>query len=433
VRFLRIPKFPVVVVVIAVASAVSFAQKKKDLPESAYKLIAVIVTGSDHYKSEDVMGATGLQIGQTVNDAELKDATRILGDSGAFDDIAYTFEYSPQGTKVEWRLKDAPNFVPVRFENFVWFSDQALDDAVHSIVPLFHGELPARGRMADQVTEALQALLAQKAVPGSVDLSRVPEDGPIEALVYSVSGVHIEVRNVEFSGAGPEELPLLKDAAEKLQGGEYLRSALRAQLEKAVLPVYLEHGYLKASFSGPEAKIVESHADEILVDATFGVTPGQQYKMTELALKGNRAVPAETLRKLVSISPDQPVNGVEIEKDVTAIKNFYGKHGFVAATVKSGPEIDDAKGTVRYVLTINEGDLYKMGELEIHGLDDHTTSRLQNQWTLRPGDVYDSSYSQRFLAQVYKEIGDWRVRVDETPSQQDHTVDVTLRFDSRAN
>jgi outer membrane protein assembly factor BamA len=72
--------------------------------------------------------------------------------------------------------------------------------------------------------------------------------------------------------------------------------------------------------------------------------------------------------------------------------------------VESRP--DDSRLTVQYVVRISEGDVYRMGDLKIHGLDSKATARLENDWTLRPGDVYDSKYAERFVLQAYKEIGD---------------------------
>lgn len=377
------------------------------------------------------MGATGMKTGDVVTQDDLKDASRILGDSGAFTDIAYTFEYSPDGTKIQWKLKDAPNFVPVQFENLVWFTDQQLLDAVHASVPLFHGEVPGHGRMADQVSEALQVLLAQKGLPGNVDYLRVgPDDASPEALAYSVSGPSIVIHNVEFSGAGTEELPLLQSAAASLQGTPYLRSTLRTKAEKMFLPIYLQRGYLKASFGEPQARVVSSDANEISVYATFAVESGRQYKLDAIQIGGYKALSDATLRSFIHARLNQPANLVALDNDVAAIKSNYGAHGYVDAEIKSTPEIHDQQATVHYVLNIKEGPVYKMGDLEILGLDSQTSSRLHNEWTLHGGDTYDSSYAQRFLSQIYKEIGDWRVRVEETPNE-DHSVDVTLRFDSQ--
>lgn len=372
-----------------------------------------------------------MQIGQTVHEDDFQDAARALGDSGAFSDLSYKFEYAPEGTKLQWQVKDATDWVPAHFENFVWFSDQGLLDAIRSAVPLFRGQIPVKGRMADQVSEALQVLLEQKSIPGSVNyVAEGPDNGPVKSVVYSDNGPDIVIRNVEFVGAGAGELPLLQDAAKSLQGAQYMRSTLHTRAEKLFLPVYLKRGYLKATFSEPQAKVVSSDADDITVDSTFTVDPGQQYKLNSIELSGNKALSAETLRSLIHLTLNQPANVVELNNDVDAIKQLYGTRGYVAAGVKPTPIIDEETSTVRYVLHIDEGALYKMGELEIMGLDDHTMSRLQNDWTLHPGDTYNSGYIQKFLNQAYQEIGDWKVRVDEIKNQ-DHTVDVTLRFDSR--
>lgn len=410
-----------------------FTQNKrsKELPASAYRLASVTVIGSDRYKSEDLMRATNMQIGQTVHDDDFKDAARALGDSGAFTDVAYTYEYSPEGTKLQWQVKDASDFVPARFENFVWFSDQSLTEAIRASVPLFNGEITTRGRMADQVSQALQVLLEQKSIPGSVQyIAEGPDNGAVKAIVYSDSGPNIEIRNVEFSGANSADLARLQNAAKDLLGAAYVRSAVEKEAEKMFVPVYRSRGYLKALFSEPQAKVVSTDGNDITVDVIFTVNPGQQYKLESVDLAGTKVLPAETLRSLIHAKLSQPVDLVELDSDISTIKSLYGSRGYVAASIQPEPEINDKTSTARYVLHIDEGPAYKMGELEILGLDDHTLSRIQNDWTLRAGDTYDSSYVQRFLDQAYKEIGDWRVRVDETKNQ-DQTVDVTLRFDSR--
>ena len=417
----------------ALCSELCSAQKNrsKELPPSAYKLIAVTVSGTERFTPDDLTSASGLQIGETVHEDDFRTAARVLGDSGAFSEVSFSFDYSPDGTKLHWQVKDVSPFVPVRFENFVWFSDQALMESIREFVPLFHGELPVHGRLLDQVIEALQAILAQKSIPGSVDCVRLgPDDASPTAFSFRVTGLRIVIGNVEVLGAGPEELQPLQTAAQKFRNTIYLRSTVHDEAKTALLPVYLARGYLKANFGEPQAKVVESDPDSVTVDVTFTVDHGAQYKLSEIALAGNHALPVETLRAQIHAKLNQPADAVEIENDMAAIKQLYGEHGFVDAVVKSQPEIDDAASSVRYVLNINEGEMYKMGELEIRGLDDQTAARVQNEWTLRAGDTYDSSYTQRFLDGVYKRIGEWNVKVDETRNQ-DHTVDVTLRFDSK--
>jgi outer membrane protein assembly factor BamA len=106
----------------------------------------------------------------------------------------------------------------------------------------------------------------------------------------------------------------------------------------------------------------------------------------------------------------------------------------MAAIVEAQPTFDDAQSTVKYVLQIDENDVYKMGDLDIQGLDKKTTLKLFDAWKILGGDAYDSSYPQKFLkssADQIIEIARWKVGIYESLNDKDKTVDVTLRFDPK--
>ena len=62
------------------------------------------------------------------------------------------------------------------------------------------------------------------------------------------------------------------------------------QAEKNFLPVFLARGYLKAAVAEPQPKVAEETPEETLVDVTFPVTPGSQYKVTGVQLSGYKVV-----------------------------------------------------------------------------------------------------------------------------------------------
>jgi outer membrane protein assembly factor BamA len=436
----RIFAFPLALAAcLGLSSALAQAPRKlapKDLPPSAFKLISIKTTGSKRYTSDEIIAASALQIGQTASEDDFKQAARVLGETGAFGDVLYSFQYSAEGTKLDLQVQDAEQFVPVRFDNLVWFSDQELLDQIHVQVPLFQGQLPVGGDLADQVSNALQGLLIAHNVEGRVDYLRAAhEDGPIEAFVFTVTGQQIRIGKVAFVGAGAPELPLLESAAKKLEGAEFVRSILRVQEDKNFLPIYLERGYLKARLGDAQATVVGSAAHETTVDVTFPVAPGLQYKLTEIEVGAHKVFSAEALRALIKAPLGQPANAVQLDSDIEAMKKLYGTRGYMAASIQADPEMDDANSTVKYALRIVEGDVYSMGDLEIRGLDSHTTARLQDGWRLRGGDAYDSGYPTRFLKQEEKEMGimsDWNVSVRESLNHEEKTVDVIFRFDPKA-
>lgn len=402
---------------------------------SSSKLISIKVTGSTRYSPDQIIAATGLQTGNAVSEEDFKSVSQHLGETGAFSNVAYTFEFGSLGTKLNLQVTDNQPFVPVTFENFVWLSDQDLFDKLRTRVPLFQGQLPVSGNLADELSEAFQILAIEHNLKGRADYLRAgPQDGPMQAFEFSLTGQLIGIRKITFSGAGPAETPLLEAAARQLSGKDYARSRLVLQSKKTFLPVFLERGYLKASVGDPQPKVVEETPDETLVDVTFPVTPGLQYKLSGVQLGGFKdTFSVGKLRELIHLQPGEPANAVQAEQDVAALKKLYGTRGYMGARIQPTPEINDADSTVSYVFHFEEGSIYKMGDLEIRGLDSKATDRLITAWTLPAGQTYDSGYIQQFLDSIHIQYpaDQWKITVHETTEDQDKTVDVSIRFDPR--
>jgi outer membrane protein assembly factor BamA len=414
------------------------------MPASARQLIGIKVTGSKRYSEEAVAAATGLQMGVAVSDDDFKKAARRLGDMGVFTDIAYSFSYSSAGTKLELHVTDAGKFVPARFEDFVWFSDAELRQRIKQHAPLFDGELPLFGRLADQVSDVLQAMLVENSIPGHVEYLRVgKQDGPVESINYHVNDVLIQIRNIEFTGAADVDLPALESAAKRLPDREYSRSRLSQFVQRQLLPVYHERGHLKAQFGDPQTKVVKQPATEnedgprnqTVVDITYAVNPGPQYKLKSLEWSGNHEFPTETLQKMVRAEPGQPANTIRLGDNLKDIQKLYGSRGLITATIKPEAQFDEATGTVAIRLDVTEGAVYHMGELEFRGLDNSLTAKLRNAWKIRPGEVYDSTYLSEYLPAAHKLLPatlDWDVASHATANVRDKTVDVDLIYSVKA-
>jgi outer membrane protein assembly factor BamA len=414
------------------------------LPPSARQLIAIKVTGSKRFPEQAIAAATDLQIGRRVDDDDFKRAARRLGDTGVFTDVGYSFSYSSGGTKVEFHVTDADKFVPVRFEDFVWFSDEELMRRIKEHAPLFDGQLPLFGKLADEVSDVLQAMLVEQSIPGHVEYERAGKsDGPVDSIVYRVSDVVIQIRNVEFTGAGPDELAALKSASRRVFDREYSRTVLNALVQRQLLPVYCERGYLKASFGPPEPKVVKQPSaqgdDSIrnltIVDVYFAITPGQQYKLKAVEWSGNHEFPTDKLQKMVRAQPGEAVNMVRIDDNLKDVQKLYGSHGYVTATIAANAVFDDANSTAIIRLDVKEGFLYHMGDLEFRGLDNSLTAKLRNAWKIRLGEVYDSTYLSEYLPAAQKLLPrnfDWDVSSHVTANQRDKTVDVDLIYSVKA-
>jgi outer membrane protein assembly factor BamA len=418
-------------------------------------LASVKIKGTKRFNEEDVIAASGLQIGRAVSDEEFKKAARTLGDTGAFTDIAYSFTYSSAGTRLELQLSDAAKFLPARFEDFVWFTDDQLDKAIRAHAPLFHGELPAFGRMADEVSDALQTLLVQNSIPGRVDYLRTPgAGGDIESFNYSVADVLVRIRNIEFTGIAATEAPLLEAAAQKMLDREYSRSRMNALVERQLLPILRARGFLKASFGLPQPIVVKGASESnseangaeaaanneetrhrTIVDVHLAAVQGLQYKLSGVDWSGNHEFSTEQLQAMVHLKPGQPANMVQLGENLAEVRTLYGSRGYVNATVKIDAQFDDAASAVKLRIEVKEDSVYHMGDLEFRGLDNSLTAKLREAWRIRQGEVFDATYLDQYLPVAHKLLPtslDWEVVSHVTPNIRDKTVDVDLQYSVKA-
>jgi outer membrane protein assembly factor BamA len=439
----RVARFALCWLVVASAAAAQKRPTSKASPAAATKLVALKATGTTRYTDKEILAASGLQLGQDAADGDFKEAVRHLGDSGLFGDIAYSYSSSSAGVKLELRLTDTDQskLVPAQFENFVWFTDDELRTAAERRVPLFKQLLPLKGNLPDQVSEALQAILTEKSLPGRVNYMREGDEsgGPLHAIVYRVEEVGIRIRGFEFPGASPEQAALLATAARRSIGASYERSALAAVAKFDLLPVYLQRGYLKVAFGPSDARVVPhpSSAEDaqgsadVEVDAIVPVTPGKVYLAASVDWKGNSAIKTSEVAPLIHLPPGQPADAVRLLRDIEAVGKLYRSRGYMTAQVKPDAQCDDEKSTVHYDLNVVEGDQYKMGELEIAGLDTQAKARMQEAWALHEGQPYNADYPKKFLddtRQLVPRGVQWAISVHESLDAKDKTVDVEIRF-----
>jgi outer membrane protein assembly factor BamA len=405
--------------------------QKNSKPKLNYKILSVRVTGAAQLKEDQIITASGLKIGQYAAERDFQQAMQKLGGTGLFTNLTYSYHYSPDGCDVEFQVAENTELVPIIFDNLVWFSDDDLISQLHERVPLFNGRLPVAGNLADQVVDSLNAILVLRKIAGKADYLRAGKaDGPIDSYIYKINFHPVLVRSTDFPGADSPELPALNAAVKQLPGQEFLRTKMGPQEKFNLLPVYLARGYLKASFSEAQAKIAED-GPRTLVDVSFPVAPGKQYQLTSIQWQGNAVFPVEKLQELVHLKAGEPANAVQLTDDIEAVRKLYGTKGYLFARVDAAPQMDEAQSTVKYQLNVAEGDLYRMGDLELDGLDPDASKKMAAQWQMKKGDPYDNSYLARFFSIMYRDVGlrrPYSVVRKESINQQDKTVSVALHF-----
>jgi outer membrane protein assembly factor BamA len=400
------------VFLIALLLAAPCANAQQRPPASEMQLSRIEFSGLQSVSLEQAIATSGLKIGQRV-DVELLDtvAQRLL-DSGLFTNLSYRLRASGNQATVIFKVEEPKGRggVPVVFDNFIWFTDEELKQAVRREVPSFDGTAPESSSVTGAIARALQQLLQERKIQGQVDYtpSADPAGGNAKH-VFSVKGTQIKICGVRFPGAtSVQESELIKHA-KPLMGSEYSQEFVSAFADANLIPVYRERGHLRAGFSLPSAK---PEADSgascgkggVVAAVTLPVNEGLSYLWDKAEWTGNESFTPAELEASLAMKSGAVANGLKIDAGMSAVEKVYGKRGFLTARLVHEPVFDDANRRVTYRFSITEGPQYRMGALTITGVSEAEASRLKEKWKLREGDVYDASYLDEFMKKETKEL-----------------------------
>ena len=78
---------------------------------------------------------------------------------------------------------------------------------------------------------------------------------------------------------------------------------------------------------------------------------------------------------------------MQLEEGLKSVASLYSTRGYVKAHPELHAQMDDGDNTVAYTIDVREGAQYRMGEVELEGLDDKVKARVREDWTLKQGDL----------------------------------------------
>jgi outer membrane protein assembly factor BamA len=398
------------------------------------KLSKIEFSGLQTHTESEVITASGLQVGQTVDLAALDEAAQRLLDSGLLKKLSYRYHTAGEQATVTFEVEEEKGAgIPVVLENFVWFSEEEIQNAIRQQVPAYDGTAPDSA--VDGITRALQGLLRERKIPGRVDyLPSANALGGDAKHVFSVEGVKIPICTLRFSGATAiQESELLKHSTDLL-GGDYRRTFVASYARVKLIPVYREHGHLRASFSAPQAKPESASDCQNGVAVILPVEEGLPYTWEKAEWTGNAAIPGPELSAALGLKAGEIANGLKIDKGLESLHDVYAHKGYLNTRLKAVPEFSDSDGQVAYRVEVTEGPQYHMGNFSVVGLPENLSRQLRNNWKLKAGDVYDALYLKEFLKQgIRLDVTDTaplpgKIVSEAKPDKEKLTVDVTISF-----
>jgi outer membrane protein assembly factor BamA len=386
-----------------------------------------------------VISLAGLSTGAQVGRKELQDGANALVRSGLFAKVSYNFTTHNDSVSLIFHLDENPR-LPVSYDNFPWFADTELDDAVRKDLPFYDGTLPEGGAVVEQAANSLQALLA--AHGSNVQITHAALLNPLtdgSFHQFRVDGLAPLIASMEFSDAHLKDSLAVQQHLPEILGKPYSRLAIDIFLAEAIRPVYREDGYLRARI-GPAEVRLSGNPNQKLPEQIPVYVPcqaGPVYHWNGVAWSGNQIVSTITLTTTLGLKPGDAANGMGIETGWDRIREEYGQRGYLEAKLTPAATYDDQAHTVSYAVSITEGPVFHFNQMTITGMSLAGERMIREAWPMKPGDVFDKKLFEQFLNRLeihrdtifkdlplhYDTVGHW-LQTDPASA----TVDVLLDF-----
>ncbi len=398
-------------------------------PTLPYPLTNLTIKGNKHYTPAQIVGASGLKIGQVVNKNNFDVARARLLETGAFESVGYEFkpDAAKTGYEATFELAEVALLYPYRFEDLP-APDAALRAALAKQEILMGDVIPATREVLDRYERALtQALDGKVTVEGKLNYDLPGEP----TVLFRPAGDRPRISEVHVTGN--ESVPakeLLNKFSDVAVGTEFTEPAVRRLLDAGIRPLYEAHGKVRVAFT----KIVaepSKQAEVIGVSVTVAVDEGPAYKLGAVRFTGAAAKQSRELEDLVKWRKDETVNFDEIKMGLDRIVKRFKGTGYIHAIARADRTYDDKEHTVDLAVNVDAGALFNYGKLEIRGLDVLSEPAIRKMWGALDGKPFDVGHPDAFL----KEVKDQGIfdNLGETSSQTKvnedaKTVDVTLIF-----
>jgi outer membrane protein insertion porin family len=421
--------------------ALARRQQQTQGAQQTLKIDRVEFQGLERVKEAEALEKSGLQAGQTVSIEQVDAAADRLLASGLFEKLGYSVKGKADKAVVTFTVVEPKSTLPVAFDNFVWFTDEELREAVRRRVPGFDGTAPESGGVTEQIKQALEELLRARKVEGTVEytLSAADASGRRLEHLYSVRGPELRVCKLSFVGARavPEQTLVQKSGG--ILDNDYSRAFVTGYAESNLLPLYQERGYLRASFSPPRVKPLTDADCENGVAVTMYVDEGSIYVWDKAEWSGASVLTPQELDAALGMRAREVANRAKLDKGLAAVRKAYARRGYLDARLRAAPAFEDENRSVAFRIQVEEGPQYHMGELSVAGLNEVDANNLRGRWRLLHGDVYDEGYPEEFMKKALPEFYKDELRaghplptmttdIKATPDREKQTVDVAITF-----
>jgi len=154
-----------------------------------------------------------------------------------------------------------------------------------------------------------------------------------------------------------------------------------------VLQFLRNQGYANAKV---EIKVLESQKKN-RIRIAIEADRGQEYVFGDVTFaRKQRIFENEDIQKLVQVNKGEPYSPQKVQDTVEQINSFYGRKGYIDATVAYEPHLIENDEMYSVAFKIDEGAPYRVGLIKVLGNNRTQSKVILRETLLEPGNTFNT-------------------------------------------
>ena len=370
-------------------------------------------------------------------------------DSGLVEDLKIeSEEIAPGKVRLIVTVRERPKVTEFLFEGNKKVSTSTIKEKLDTANVTIKRNVPLRSSELQRLKQAILDVYAKEGYASAVVDPVITEVGASQRKVtFKIDeGGKIKIAAIRFEGNKIFSGRTLRGALKKTKA-----KSLRWMLSKKIIwdkenwgedsenlkKFYMNHGYKDIVVGEPKIELTARNPQgrtqkekKFRMALVIPIQEGKQFRMGNLSVKGNTVFTSDGLRKLYEVKAGKIYNYSKVEDGNESVRNLYQARGYIYAyTNQALVERKDKPDTVDVVVSVYEGDRFRLGRLEFSGNNKTEEKVMRRELRLFEGDWMNMAAFKRSMFKV-NALGYFKLKEDPVEFKFDdknHLVNVTIK------
>jgi outer membrane protein insertion porin family len=402
------------------------------LPVSAQEvpLIKVIeLKGNQRIEDDTIYGKISSAVGDHFSDDTVQKDVKDLYGIGYFDDVRVEIAPFEGGLKLIYLFDEKPTIRSIDFQG----NDKIKTEDLKERITVTPGAIANPSLITDNINSVTAYYQSEgfwhvQVIPVVNEVSR----DSVSLTFLITEGAKVVIRNISIEGNRAVSDRKIKKAMKTRKrwflsfitgSGYYRKDEMRQDIER-IRELYHSKGFLYVAISEPEVTL---NPEKTRMFIKISISEGETYSVGRVDIRGNTLFNRDDLLQRMDTSPGKIVNKTALRRDIDRLIEMHTEKGYARADIVPEIKINDEEKVANVTLSIIEGEIYRIGRIEITGNSKTRDKVIRREVRLDEGDIFNSS----LLKRSYQRINnlDYFEKASITPSPREDRNLIDLDID----